>query len=465
MLDTAGSPQSVHAQPQPRRRDLFAQARRIGSFVLRDTNIVIVTVVATNVLRMGSSMVLTRLLVPEAFGIVGLIGSISFILSMLSDLGFQAFVIRHRDGNTPRFLDVIWTIRFLRSVALCAILMVLARPIATLLGNADLWPAIALSSLQFLIEGGSSLSVITALRERQLPRLSALDVLGVIAQVVASVAFALIWRNYWAIIWAILVSSLIRTVLSYVLFPGSRRQFGMDRAYSNELWRFARFVTGSSIITMLLMQSDKVILARIIPLDMLGLYILAGNLAMAPMAFTVAYASRVLYPAYARTWREEPHALKEIFYAARWRVSMLYMVAAGGLIGVAPLLIAILYDERYAGASLFLRWLAITPLLSLASMSANEVLTASGRVHVTFHANIAKLGWLAVVGPAAFWLAGPIGLIACVGTLELPTLVYSWAQLYRFDLFSARREFLLMVLGGCGVAAGYGVSAILVPLV
>lgn len=450
---------------QPVRNSMAARVRWLSSFLLRDTNIVICTVVATNILRMASSMVLTRLLVPEAFGIVGLIGSISFILSMISDLGFQAFVIRHKDGNEPRFLDVIWTIRLLRSAALCVILIVLARPIAMLLGNVGLSLAIAASALQFLIDGGSSLSVITALRERQLPRLSALDILGVVTQVIASIAFALVWRNYWAIIAAILVSSMVRTVLSYVLFPNSRRRFGFDRDYSGELWKFARFVTGSSIITMLLMQSDKVVLARVIPLDMLGLYMLAGNLALAPMAFTVAYASRVLYPAYARVWRDNPDDLKREFYVGRWKVSMLYMLAAGGLIGVAPLLVAILYDERYAGAALYLRWLAVTPLLSLASMSANEVLTASGRVHVTFHANIAKLAWLAVVGPAAFLIAGPIGLIACVGTLELPTLVYSWVQLWRFGLLGVREEMVLAVIGGCGMIIGYGVSAIFVPLI
>jgi lipopolysaccharide exporter len=248
MLDAATPPQSS-------RPDLPGLARWIGAFLMRDTNVVICTVVTTNLLRMASSMVLTRLLVPEAFGIVGLIGSISFILSMLSDLGFQAFVIRHRDGSEPRFLDVIWTIRFLRAAALCVILVILAQPIATLLGNSHLWPALAVSALQFLIEGGSSLSVITALRERQLPRLSLLDIFGVTAQVVASIAFALVWRNYWAIIWAMLLSCIIRTALSYLLFPGSRRHFRLDREYSDDLWKFARFVTGSSIITMILMQS------------------------------------------------------------------------------------------------------------------------------------------------------------------------------------------------------------------
>ena len=438
---------------------------KLAAFLMRDTNIVIATVVASNLLRMVSSVVLTRLLVPEAFGIVGLIGSISVILSMISDLGFQAFVIRHRDGDKPAFLDVIWTIRFLRAACLCAILILLAKPLALLIGSAALAPVIAVSAFQFLIEGGSSLSLVTALRERQLARLSLLDILGAAIQVAASIALAFVWRSYWAIVVAMLFSSLSRTVLSYTLFANARRRFRYDRGYAGELWHFARFVTGSSIISMLLMQSDKFVLARLIPLDMLGLYMLAGNLALAPMAFTVAYASRVLYPSYARAWRDDPASLKRVFYAGRRRVSMLYMLASGGLIGVAPLLVGILYDARYAPASTYLRLLAVSPLLSLASLSANEVLTASGRVHVTLHANVAKLAWLAVVGPIGFFTLGPIGLIACVGALELPTMLYSWVQLRRFGLLDLRAELGLFAIAGIGLALGYGLSAIVLPLI
>ena len=436
----------------------------VRALLLRDTNLVIATVVATNLLRMVSSVVLTRLLMPEAFGIVGLIGSISFILSMLSDLGFQAFVVRHRDGDQARFLDVIWTIRLVRAIALTILLVALARPIAAGFGNPGVAGAIAVSALQFAIEGASSLSLVTALRERQLARLSLLDILGALVQFGASIALASVWRSYWSIVLAILLASLARTLLSYALFPRSTRRIGFDRGYATELWRFARYVTGSSIITMLLVQSDKVVLARVVPLDVLGRYMLAGNLALAPMAFTVAYASRVLYPLYARTWRERPEALRDLSYAARMRVSAAYMVGVGGLIGFAPALVAILYDPRYAEVATYLRLLALTPFLALASHAANEVLTASGRVHVTMHANVAKLLWLAVAGTAALLAAGPIGLIAAVGLLELPTTLYNWMQLHRFGLLRLGREVALLALGVAGIAAGsvagQGVQAI-----
>lgn len=436
----------------------------IRNAALRDTNIVIASVIATNILRLASSVLLTRLLAPEAFGVVGIIGSVSFILVMISDLGFQAFVVRHRDGDQPAFLDAIWTVRLLRATALTLILLLLAPSIAAGFGKPELTAVIAVSSLQFAIEGASSLGLVTALRERQILRLSLLEIVVAIVQLIMSVALAFVWRSYWAIMITTLLSTLLKTALSYWFFPKAGRRFRFNRAYTAELWKFARYVTGSSIISMLLMQTDKLVLARVFPLEILGLYLLASNLALAPLAFTSAYANRVLFPAYARVWREAPQNLRSLFYAGRRRVSAIYMVGAGALIGGAPLLVTLLYDERYGAAADYLRLLGVTPLLALSSASANEVLTASGRVHVTFHANIAKLAWLAIAGPLSYALFGPIGLVAVVGSIELPTLLYSWLQLNRVGLLNLAQEILLLGYGAAGCVLGLLLNAALVPI-
>lgn len=429
----------------------------------QDTGIVVGTVVASNLLRVFSSIILTRLLAPEAFGVVGVIMSVSFVLIMISDLGFQAFVVRHPDGDAAGFRDAIWSVRLIRAILLTLALLVLAEPIANALQKPQLATMIAASSALFLLEGLSSLALITALRDRLLLRLSLLELAIAVVQLLASVALALLWRNAWAIIVALLLASAAKAWMSYVIFPEAKRRWRLDRHYNAQLWGFARFVTGSSVITMLLLQADKVVLSRFLSLETLGLYVLAGNLAMAPLAFTAAYASRVLYPLYARTWRDDPAALAGIYYAARRHASLLYMLGAGGLIGVAPLLIAILYDDRYADAATYLRLLAITPMLALGSAAANEALTASGRVEVTFHASLVKLLWLAIAGPAGFIAFGPIGLIVAVAVMEAPNLIYCWFALARAGIFRMTEELLLLAAGAGGIVAGMAASVLLMP--
>lgn len=446
-----------------RRNGLTGLVAKIRHLAARDTNVVVATVLVANVLRAVSTILLTRLLTPEAFGVAGIIGVICYILTMISDVGFQAFVVRHPDGDKPEFRDVIWTIRLVRSVVLTLLMLAVSEPIAAGIGKPEIAPALAASAFLFVIDGCSALSVLTALRDRLLLRLSVVETLTAVIQIAVAAGLALAWRNYWAIVVAPLVGCAIKSIFSYLFFSDARRHFRFDRTYAWDLWRFARFVTGSSIITMMLTQCDKIVLVPLFSLDMLGYYMLAGNLALAPLAFTTAYASRVLYPAFARAWRDQPQELPALFYSSRRRMSWLYMLAVGGLIGMAPLIVAILYDDRYADAAIFLRLLAVSPLLALSSSSANEVLTATGRVHVTFHANLVKLCWLALAIPAAFASFGAIGLVAVVGSMEAATLLYCWWQLRRAGLLRLNEELAFIGVGGCGIAAGLIVNAALLP--
>ncbi len=437
---------------------------RIIALVTRDTNVVLVSAILNNLLRAVSSVLLTRLLMPEAFGIAGIIGSISFTAAMLSDLGFQAFVVRHEDGDVPRFLDTVWTVSLIRATILSGLLVALSVPIAALFAKPDLVPMIEWSALLFIVEGLASLTLLTAVRQRMILRLSALELASMLVQIIASLLLAWWLRNVWAVLIALFFSSAAKVVLSYAAFPNSRRRFALDPAYLRDLWGFARYVTGSSMITLLLMQCDKLVLARLMSLQDFGLYILAGNLAAAPMAFATAYTSRVLYPYYSQLWRDGTGDLRALFYAKKWLPSLLYSFAAGGLIGSAPLVIDILYDDRYAVTATYLQLLAITPLVALSSYSANEALVAAGRISTTFRANIVKLVWLAVAVPSAYFAEGAVGLVAAVGLMEVPSMLFKWVQLYHMGMLDLRREMLFLGAGLGGFGVGAAGTMLLAPL-
>ena len=73
------------------------------------------TAIAINLLRLASTVVLTRLLAPDAFGLIAMVGSIFFVISMVTDAGFQAYIVRHERDDAD-FEDAIWTIHFGRGI-------------------------------------------------------------------------------------------------------------------------------------------------------------------------------------------------------------------------------------------------------------------------------------------------------------------------------------------------------------
>ena len=69
----------------------------------------------TQAIRLGSSIVLTRLLAPEMYGLVAMGTVIISAVVMMSDFGFSLSVIRDKRGDDdPTFLNTIWTLQLVR---------------------------------------------------------------------------------------------------------------------------------------------------------------------------------------------------------------------------------------------------------------------------------------------------------------------------------------------------------------
>ncbi|WP_420142577.1 oligosaccharide flippase family protein [Sphingomonas sp.] len=412
--------------------------------------------IVTNMLRIVSSMTLTRLLDAHAYGVVGVVTSVAYVLTMLSEVGLSAFIVRHAEGDDPRFLDQVWSIRLIRGLILCGAMIALAQPAATFLEKPEMALVIAVWSVSFLIEAGSSLAFATAIREQKLWRLSMLDLALNVVTLILSVLIALVWRSYWALICGMIGGALVKAVLSYTLFPQSRRRWTFSAPRSKEMWSFSRYIAMSSLLTLLVMQSDKIVLARLMPLTVYGLYAIATTLNLAPATLAYNYANRVLYPIYARVARDEPGSLRRVFYDRRRKVVCLYMFAVGGLIGGAPLLVEMLYDDRYRDVSIYLRLLAISTMLMMPSYVANQVLMALGHTKSMLVSNIFRIVWLVVGGAIGLVTGDVMLLVAVVGTVELPGLLCFLFNLRRVGLLSIREEAYGFAAGALGGAIGWG---------
>lgn len=438
---------------------------RLAALLLRPTSAVVATVITLNLIRMISSMVLTRLLDVEVFGVIGILTSIIVVFGMLTDLGFAAFIIRHAEGEEPRFLDEIWTIRLIRSVVMSVVVMAGAWPIAHYIGQPQLTPAIAIFGLSSLLEGLTSLAFATAVRHQQIARLSLFDIGSTLVQTVLTIILAAILRSYWAIIYALFLGNFVKIALSYVMFADTTRHWHLNRARAAELWKFSRYVVGASMLTMLITQGDKIVLSRYLPLDLFGLYVIASTLTQIPTNFAYPYASRVLFPKYARIVREAPETLRSQYYSSRRKIMLLYGAAAGGLVTMAPVVIELLYDPRYRGAAFYLQILAIGATVKMNTQAASQAMVALGRLSTETTSNIIRISWLGLAGTAGYLAIGPLGLIIAVGTMEIVAQLYYWVQLRKMKLLDLREEAMIIGAALAGVAAGKLVSVVMLPLI
>jgi hypothetical protein len=73
----------------------------------------------SQVIRLLSSLILARLLFPEAFGLMALVNVFMQGLEMLSDIGLGPSIIQNKRGTEPKFLRTAWTLQILRGFVPC----------------------------------------------------------------------------------------------------------------------------------------------------------------------------------------------------------------------------------------------------------------------------------------------------------------------------------------------------------
>jgi lipopolysaccharide exporter len=414
--------------------------------------------VVTNLMRIVSTMCLTRLLSPDVYGITGMIMSVFYMFNMVTDIGLQAYVVRHQRSDDPDFLSAVFTIHAARGVVLASIGMLLAWPLSFLLGKPQLIVPLLVSSLILVIDGQVSLHQFRGLRDGKVQRFALIDVVTGVSQTLFAIAFAFLFRNVWAIIASMFVASFMRVWAGYALFPGTRHTLRRDRDVAADLWKFSRVIAASSALTLVIGQVDKLALARILSLSQFGIYIIAASLAAAPTAFAFNYSSSIVYPAAAAAWREGT-SIAQAYYRSWGRFFYLYAFGGGALIGGANLLIRLLYDPRYLPAARYLTVLAISTALMMRTRSFEAMQVATGRQRVTIECSILRLFCLVCGGLLALARADAMILVLTLGLLELPVYLFGLFKMMQLQQVRWIRELSLGLTIAAGLIAGELTSA------
>jgi len=398
---------------------------------LTGTSALALSTIINNLMRIVSTVCLTRLLSPDVYGVTGMIMSVFYMINMVSDIGLQAYVVRHERSNEPDFLSSVYTIHAIRGVILASIAALLAWPLSLALAKPEIALPLMVSSLVFVIDGQVSLHQFRALRDGRVPRVTLIDIAMTLCQIVSAIVLAYFLRNVWAIVGSMIIASLGRLWAGYALFPGSRHRFLRDREIAADLWRFSRVIAVSSTLTLILTQVDKLAMARILSLGEFGTYVIASSLAGAPQVFAFNYSSSIVYPTVAAAWRDG-RSVTAAYYGCWGRFFYLYAFGGGALIGVAGLLIRILYDPRYLPAALYLSILAVSTSLIMVNRSMESVQIATGHQRVTIEFNIVRLIWLITGGMLALATSSAMILVVTIGLIEVPV--------YAFSLFRMARD-------------------------
>lgn len=422
----------------------------------------------TQATRLLSSLIMTRLLLPEVFGIMAIAMVVNAGLMMFSDLGLLQSIVRSKRGEDAKFLNTLWTLQILRGFAIWVTALTVGTGLAGAqsLGWIDGDTAYAHPILPFVIgaigfsavlQGFESTKIAVARRELLLARVSQLEIGCNIVAVVTTVSWALIDRSIWALVGGWLVAAALKSALTHTIFPGDGNRFQWDHSALHEAVNFGKWVFLSSILTFLTASADRLILSGFLSAQQLGIYSIAYLIANAVQQGSAKLSSYVAYPALSEIARTRPEHFCDAYYKIRLPFDLMCLLLGGFMTAAGNGIVTMLYDSRYAGAGPLLAILSLT-LIAARFIVADQAFLALGKPKLLAIANAFRMITLYSFIPLGYFAAGLEGAVWGIVTANLMTAVVTLYFAAKNGIFSLRIEFVRLLALPAGYIAGFGIQ-------
>lgn len=423
--------------------------------------------------RLASTILITRLLAPEIFGLFAIIMSFHIVMLMVTDFGIRTLIITSDHPEDPRFLRTCWTVQIIRGAAIFGLVLLVALGLylmqqgglsggETVYGAAQLPAALAASGALLLIKGCESVNIHLHARGLHFFRITALSILHAALAPVLTIAIALYHPSIWALVIGNLAAAAVRMILTHLVFPGPGMAFCWDRGHRAHVLRRGVWILGRSGLGVVTSQADRFVLGAFLPAPAFGVYYLARQFFTVPEALVQAlhggFGLQVFRRLIALPDRAEMRAR---YYRYRVPMDAVTCLFAGGFLTAGPAVIGLVYDPRYAAAGLILQILGLgLPLLGMGMI--REAFGAQQRfeISVVFGAVQAVTLWVGLAIALAV-VQSPMAAFLVIALHRIPELAALLLCAHREGWVDLWREVRLFPVIGVGAALGLGLAEII----
>ena len=366
-------------------------------------------------LGLTRNMILTRLLAPEAFGLMAIIMAVNLFFESFTDVGIGTAILQNPRGEDPEYLNAAFWISLGRAAGLYALVLLSAPWVARFYHQPAMAGLMRVAFLQILFKGAISPRVAIASKKMDFKRLLAIYQGAGFCGVVASIAAAFALRGVWAIVIGIVVECTVRCALSYAVCP-FRPEFAFHKESLRQLYQYSRQMAGLPILTFLFMRADIFVIGKICSAADVGIYSMAAGLGMMAAGALGNIIGQVTNPTFSAMQKDHARLKNTLLRIT----SLLMLLVFPPTVFIALYgkdLLHVLYGGPYAKAAVPLALLFGTAMLRVLSVPVVSLYFMIGQPGLNRFFTIVRVLVMGVlIYPAAKWYgltgAAAAGLIA-----------------------------------------------------
>jgi O-antigen/teichoic acid export membrane protein len=347
---------------------------------------------ANFLLRLGSLMVLARLLAPKDFGLVGMVTAVTGVLHLFRDFGLGAAAVQRTTVTDVQISNLFW-INLSVGALLGLLCVALAPAIAAFYHEPRLVPVTAVLAAGFLFNAAGVQHGAILQREMRFTAVSVINTVGLSVGIALGIGMALADYGYWALV-AMTVTLPLTASVGYWVATGWVPRLPQKRTGIRSMMRFGGTLTLNGLVAYVAFNLEKVLLGRFWGAEALGIYGRSYQLINIPTDNLNSAAGEVAFSALSRL-QDDPPRLRNYFLKG-------YSVV---LAFTLPITFAFaLFSGDVIRVVLGPRWSATAPILRLLAPT------------ILIFALINPLGWL-------MYSAGLVGRSLKIALVFAPLII------------------------------------------
>ena len=356
------------------KKDLKGRSVRGGA-------VTIATQGAKFILRMGSTVVLARLLTPEDYGLFGMATIFIGFAQLFKDAGLSSATIQKDEINHKQVSTLFW-INMAASLAGALIIASLSSLVASFYDEPRLVGIILALAVNFLLSGLAIQHSALLKRQMQFYVLAKIQVGSMVVSIIAGIISAFYGASYWSLI--VMQSAFNLTLVFWTWavcpwFPGapvlgsgvkSMLSYGGNLTAFNTLNYFSR-------------NFDNIIIGRYWGSQELGLYSKAYQLVLLPIQQINSPLTSVAMPALSRL-QDDPEKYRRYYYKAILSIATLGMPIVCFMFATADSLILLVLGEKWLEVVPIFKFLMPAALMGTFNVATGWVYQSLGRTDRQF---------------------------------------------------------------------------------
>jgi O-antigen/teichoic acid export membrane protein len=379
-------------------------------------------------LRLTSTAILARLVIPEHWGLIGMVTAFTAIAEQIKDLGLSTVTVQNREITHEQVSNLFWINVFVG--ILMALIVCAASPlVAAFFKEPRLVPLAMVMATNFIWGGLIIQHQALLVRQMKLSQTAIVNVSATAFSAALAIGLAVNHYQYWALVWRDLARHIFLALGVWALCPWvpdmpkkginvkSQLSFGFD-------------MTVTHLIGAIIWNLDRILVGKFCGPVLLGMYRQGYQLIMGPMEYMYGPIARVSEPALSAL-QTDPARYRRYYKRILLLLGSLNLPTGLFVAIYAQEITLLLLGHKWIGAAVFLKIFALVACIRPELASSGMVQVTCGKSKTYLIINLVRsavLVFFMLVGVR--W--GAEGVAAAFLTeitiMSVPALWYSFRQ-------------------------------------